>query len=153
MPRPAPRSERSPYGRIALASVALTLAVAAVAGAVRLGRDRNADARPPGAPGVAGWRVAIDPETGELGMPGAEPAVALETDLASMLSRSDEGLEVVVHPDGRKSVDLQGRFMDMTVVHRDADGTLRATCTHDLTTAQKALAGCDGHAHASPEVK
>lgn len=148
MPRPVPSRTRTRSRRIALPLLTLILAAAAVAGAAWSDRDREPIAGP--APGTAGMRVAIDPETGELGLPDA---AALEADLAGMLSRSDAGLEVVVHPDGRKSVDLQGRFMDMTVVHRDAGGNLHATCTHDLATAKDVLAGCTSHAPTGPEVQ
>jgi hypothetical protein len=93
-------------------------------------------------PATAAMRASIDPETGEL-IVGVDPRnisnvsdKADEAAIAEMLSRSDEGLEPVHHPDGRVSVHLQGRFMNASLARIDADGKLETMCTDHA-----------GHAH------
>lgn len=89
----------------------------------------------PQEPATAAMRASIDPETGELivgtgqraipGVPDKADDVAIE----EMLSRSDEGLEAVRHPDGRVSVHLKGRFMNASLARIDADGNVETICT------------------------
>jgi hypothetical protein len=92
---------------------------------------RVAVARRAPAAGSAGVRVAIDPETGELGLPSPEQARALSAAEATALSRSSVGLHQVFFPDGTVMIDLQGRFMDYLVARRDASGRLRVGCAND----------------------
>lgn len=99
----------------------------------------------PDAPGSAALRAAIDPETGDLligavpqQLPG-DPDKALEADLDRMLSRSDEGLEAVNHPDGRVSVHLKGRFMSASVARINADGGVETLCTEHAPDAHNFL--------------
>lgn len=91
------------------------------------------------APGEAALRAVIDPETGTLAVGGeARRLLAdklLNEDLRRMLSRSDEGLVPVVHPDGRVSVDLQGRFMNASVARIGADGRIEQTCIESAPAA------------------
>jgi len=58
----------------------------------------------------AGQRVAIDRQTGKLRPPTPEEVRTLTEGLKTMLSRSDQGLTVMRHPNGMQSVNLQGRF-------------------------------------------
>ena len=51
------------------------------------------------APGSAAMRIHLDPETGLPGPAKAPTAAELDAELAAMLSRSDEGLVPVHHPD------------------------------------------------------
>ena len=76
-------------------------------------------------------RVYIDPETRRLGgpPPGIEPP-GLSIAKQKMLSRSEQGLEKRLLPDGTLLVNLQGRFQNMSVVTRTPDGETRITCNH-----------------------
>ena len=86
-------------------------------------------------PGTANLRGAIDPETGELTVGSAPQGLSGNQDkavlgeLEKMLSRSDEDLEAVRHPDGRVSVHLDGRFMNASVARINADGEMETVCT------------------------
>lgn len=81
---------------------------------------------------------------------GAEDAKAptpaelrAEEALDQMLSRSTEGLEIVALDGGTISVDLQGRFMNVSVAHPGADGKPRVNCvsSHEgLAKAKQAAA-------------
>ncbi len=67
-----------------------------------------------------------DPETGELTTPPADMARLLQRDSANF---SDQGLEMIIKPDGTKMVDLQGRFQMSSVIKTDADGHITHHCT------------------------
>lgn len=114
------------------------------------------------APGEAGLRAAIDPETGELAI-GADALriqndqrqrsdKAVDVELRQMLNRSTEGLVEVVRPDGGVSVHLQGRFMSMSVGRVAEDGTVETLCTEDADQAEAFLAGdSEATSEAAPE--
>ena len=48
--------------------------------------------------------------------------------LASRMSRESADLQVVTHPDGRRSVDLRGRFLHMSAAVTGADGKTEVHC-------------------------
>jgi hypothetical protein len=76
-------------------------------------------------------RVYIEPETRKLGgpPPGTElPGLSIA--LQNKLSRSDEGLEKRLLPNGTLLVNLQGRFQNMSVVTMTPDGETHITCNH-----------------------
>ena len=83
--------------------------------------------------GVAGLVTAIDPETGQLGMPSAQQMAELEAQITPSddLNRSDAGLELVRHPDGSLSVNLQGRFQEFSTVQILPNGKKAFGCTSD----------------------
>lgn len=110
------------------------------------------------APGEAGLRAVIDPETGELAI-GADALrlqngqslqndKAVDVELRQMLSRSTEGLVEEVRPDGGVSVHLEGRFMSMSVARVAEDGTVETLCTENADHAEAFLAGA---AETAPE--
>lgn len=76
---------------------------------------------PPVTPGMV---VSIEPETGRLVMPSAEEMLRLSAAERTGLLRTSAGLTEVRLPNGAVMVDLQGRFMEFTVVRRDLQGRL-----------------------------
>lgn len=98
-------------------------------------------------PGQAGLRAVMDPETGQLAT-GTEAsrllsAKVMDEELSTMLSRSSQGLVPVVHPDGRVSVNLQGRFMNASVVRIGQDGEVEQICVENAEEARIFLSGED----------
>ena len=83
--------------------------------------------------------VAIDPQTGEIGLPTPEEAAELEKAATGPLDHSSEGLQVVRHPDGHLSVDLQGRFMSYSVARLGPDGRIHMQCVSGEKAAREAL--------------
>jgi hypothetical protein len=81
------------------------------------------------APAQAGMVVAVDPESGQLGMPTAEQLEALGVSNNLALDDSDAGLVQVVHPNGSVGVDLQGRFQEYSVIRITSDGRRVVECT------------------------
>jgi hypothetical protein len=76
---------------------------------------------PPATPGMV---VSIEPETGRLVVPSAEEMRLLTAAERTGLLRTSAGLTEIRGPDGAIGVDLQGRFMEFTVVQIDLGGRL-----------------------------
>ena len=66
-----------------------------------------------------------------------------------------DGLERTLHPDGRKSLYLQGRFLHMAITAIDEDGNKIAVCTsdHDHVHDTPALLPKPRHASVQPEIR
>ena len=77
---------------------------------------------------MAGLHVAVDPSTGRLTAPTPEQRSRLAAALAQMIDQRTEGLEVRRLPNGMRLVDLQGRFRNVEVAVRGADGDVRLRC-------------------------
>ena len=70
------------------------------------------------------------------------PTAALDQLVARMDTRS-AGLEIVTHPDGRRSVDLGGRFAHTTAMLRGPDGRMVIQCFSNAQAMAAALAGAE----------
>jgi hypothetical protein len=79
----------------------------------------------------AGFRVFRDPATGQLRQPTRAEAAELARAEAEAAPEAEPIFVVVEHPDGMKSVDLQGALMQSVVVTRNADGSLTFRCVPD----------------------
>jgi hypothetical protein len=87
----------------------------------------------------AGQKVAIDRQTGKLRPPTPEEVRTLTQGLKTMLSRSDQGLTVVRHPNGMQSVNLQGRFQSVALVKINSDGNASEQCVTNEQEAKQFL--------------
>jgi hypothetical protein len=81
--------------------------------------------------GSAGMMIAIDPQTGALVPPSAAQVLRLTSVERTGLSRSSEGLTEVRLADGTVMVDLQGRFMEYSVLRLDLQGRPHFSCMDD----------------------
>jgi len=114
--------------RAAAALLAMLLAVCAGGPA---GRDVTESAPP--APGSAAMRVALDPETGTLGMPPAgSPLEAPKEPPAPP--------RVETLPNGMMILHHDGHFRNYSLAARDAHGRIRTDCTAGAAAARQALA-------------
>jgi len=59
---------------------------------------------------------------------GVAAASEAMRNLAGRMSRDADGLEVVTHADGRRSVNLGGRFMHMSAAVTGVDGNTQVRC-------------------------
>ncbi len=91
---------------------------------------------------VAGQDVQVDPQTGKMKPLTPEEAKRLADGLKGMLNKSTEGLVEVQNVDGSKSMDLEGRFQNVTVARENTDGTLSQSCV-DNPSAAAAFFGID----------
>jgi hypothetical protein len=139
---------------LAVGCLALLLCIPAQAArsARRTGTHRPAVARlakpvvPPAAPapappaGAAGMIVAVDPESGALVPPTAEQVQKLSAAERTGLMRTSAGLVEVSLPNGAVKADLQGRFMEYSVVQLDREGRPHFICVDDETVLRALLA-------------
>jgi hypothetical protein len=142
---------------VKLGSVSLAAAVlAALAPPLRADDARACPAIDP--PAVTarsqtGLRVFRDPETGQLRQPTREEAAELARAETEAAQESEPIFVVVEHPDGMRSVDLQGAFMQSVVVTRNADGSLTFRCVPARLAAAPAPAAPVPQARPAPEEK
>lgn len=87
----------------------------------------------------AGFRAFRDPSTGKLREPTAEEARALSRDMARK-SAAPVAFEILVHPDGTKSVDLKGAFSMSLVARRRPDGSISYECRPPAAAERPAAA-------------
>ena len=91
---------------------------------------------------VAGQDVKVDGQTGEIQELTPQEAEKMAAGLATMVNQSSEGLVQVQHSDGSVSVDLQGRFQNVTVARVNKDGSVSTSCV-DNPRAAGAFFGID----------
>ncbi len=84
---------------------------------------------------VAGQDVQVDSQTGRMKELTPEEAQKMAAGLKQMVNRSTDGLVQVQHPDGSVSMDLEGRFQDVTVARVNKDGTVSQSCVNNPAAA------------------
>jgi len=136
--------KRPPFARtsIALAAIAVAgLGAVSLSGHTPRNESPAVQSAEAMAPGSGALRAYLDPETGGVTI-GARTAdnEELDANTQNALRRDTEGLVEVHHPDGSVSMDLQGRFQSVSMVHKDANGTV-VTCVDDDGKAQQVIDG------------
>jgi hypothetical protein len=91
---------------------------------------------------VAGQDVQVDGQTGQIQPLTPEEAQKLAVGLGQMVNQSTEGLEQVQHEDGSVSMDLKGRFQNVSVARVNKDGSVTEACV-DNPQAAGAFFGID----------
>lgn len=140
-PQSAPRAPQKAKPVVARSAKATTVAAAPATHRVRRAH-RSVTPRivAAPAPAQAGMVVAVDPETGVLGMPTPEQLQALGLDQNPAYDDSDVGLVEVHHPNGTVSIDLQGRFQEYSVIRITPDGKKIMACVPTRAQAARVLA-------------
>jgi hypothetical protein len=88
---------------------------------------------------VASQDVPVNPQTAQIRPLTQEEAERLAREIKGMLSKSTDGLPQVKHEDGSTSMDLQGRFQNVTLARVNADGTVTHSCVDSPKAAAKFL--------------
>ncbi len=91
---------------------------------------------------TAGQDVQVVRQDEEIQPLTPQEAEKLAAGLKPMLNQSTEGLVEVQHPDGSVSVDLEGRFQNVTVARINKDGSVSQSCV-DNPRAAGAFFGID----------
>lgn len=140
---------------IMTAAMALVASVVAAAGgeaekpaeappeqAVEASEAAASEAGSPQAPTVAtqGLRVYRDPATGKLGPAPAGEELVFGEALETISSQSSVGLEARTLDTGAVAMDLQGRFMSVSVMTMDAEGQKSIRCLDSAEQAEQVLA-------------
>ena len=84
---------------------------------------------------VAGQNLKVDPQTGQIQPLSPQEAQQLADGLKGMLNRSTDGLVPVTEADGSVSMDLQGRFQNVTVARINQDGSVSESCVDNPEAA------------------
>lgn len=82
-----------------------------------------------------GQTVVIDRQTGQTRSLTPEEAQRLAEGIKQLVNQSSDGLVEVHHADGSVSMDLQGRFQNVMLAKKDADGKISQSCVNDLELA------------------
>jgi hypothetical protein len=77
--------------------------------------------------GKAALRIFLDRRTGTLRPPTPDEARAL-FESGALAVEGLEPIEIVVHPNGMRTVDLKGAFSYAVVSRRNPDGSLSTRC-------------------------
>lgn len=91
---------------------------------------------------VGGQQVQVDSQTGKIQELTPEEAQRMAAGLKQLINKSTEDLDEVQQADGSVSVDLKGRFQNVTVAKVDEDGNLTQSCV-DNPKAAGAFFGID----------
>ena len=118
--------------------------------ALTAGAAHRTPATPTHAPGSAGMRVAIQPESGALVAPDAEQSKALEAG-----TTADDAADLVVQsrPGGGQYVHVEGHFLNYEVARRGPDGKLQQACLETPAAVRQFLHGQAAPAATRLEVK
>lgn len=92
-----------------------------------------------GPQGLGGLQVSIDPATGKLRAPSPEEARAMTASLERIFRQSTQGLQAEQRSDGSLKLDLEGRFLSVSLGRRNPDGSVTTDCTNSLQHALKWL--------------
>lgn len=84
---------------------------------------------------AAGQTVAIDKQTGQTRPLTPQEAQMLAEGIKQLVNQSTEGLVEVRHANGGVSMNLQGRFQNVSLAKKEADGTITQACVNDLEAA------------------
>jgi hypothetical protein len=82
-----------------------------------------------------GELIVLDRSTGKGRKIRQDEKERLAAGLKQLINNSSDGLVEVQHSDGSVSMDLQGRFQNVTVAKRETDGSITQSCVNDLDAA------------------
>ena len=99
---------------------------------------------------VVGQDVHVDGETGQIRALTPDEKEKLAAGLKDLINNSTEGLNTVHHADGSMSVDVEGRFQNVTVARVNTDGSVAQSCV-DNPKAAGAFFGIDPKLIEHPE--
>ena len=84
---------------------------------------------------AAGQAVVVDRQSGQARPLSPEEARTLAEGIKQVVNRSTDGLVQVRHSNGMVSMDLQGRFQNVMLAKKEADGTVSQSCVDNVDAA------------------
>lgn len=84
---------------------------------------------------AAGQTVVVDRQTGQVRPLTPDEARRLAEGIKQLVNQSSEGLVQIHHADGSVSMDLQGRFQNVMLAKKEADGTISQSCVDNVESA------------------
>jgi len=129
------RSSSKRIGRFAwVGSTVVVFALAATAAvSLRTGDAKNSTPQPGKietnrSSRLAAGSVSFQPQTGQIRPLTQDEAQKLADGIKQLVNQSTDGLQSVRHADGTVELNLDGRFQNMAVARRNADGTVTESC-------------------------
>ena len=92
-------------------------------------------------PNHKGMQAYVDPDTGNTRKPTDAESQQLAQELKAIVNDSHEGLTPVELPNGAVAIDLEGRFMNVSVATIAGDGKLSLGCASTLREALELMLG------------
>ena len=86
---------------------------------------------------IAGQDVHVNSQTGQMRELTPEESRKLAAGLKQLVNQSTEGLVEAQHSNGSVSVDLNGRFKNVTVARVNKDGSVSKSCLDNRRAAAK----------------
>jgi hypothetical protein len=83
----------------------------------------------------SGQTVVVDRQTGQWRPLTPEEARVLAQGIKELVSQSTDGLVEVHHANGTVSMNLQGRFQNVLLAKKEADGTVSQSCVDNVDSA------------------
>ncbi|HEV7475961.1 MAG TPA: hypothetical protein VGN90_18035 [Pyrinomonadaceae bacterium] len=83
----------------------------------------------------SGQTVVVDRQTGQWRPLTPEEASLLAQGIKQLVNQSTDGLVQIHHANGMVSMNLQGRFQDVLLAKKEADGTVSQTCVDNVDSA------------------
>jgi hypothetical protein len=84
---------------------------------------------------ASGQTVVVDRQTGQWRRLTADEARVLAQGIKELVNQSTEGLVQVRHANGMVEMNLQGRFQDVLLAKKEADGTISQACVNNVDAA------------------
>ena len=84
---------------------------------------------------LAAGSVPFQPQTAQIRPLTQEEAQKLAEGIKQLVNQSTDGLQSVRHADGTVELNLDGRFQNIAVARRNADGTVTESCIDNPKTA------------------
>lgn len=84
---------------------------------------------------VVGQDVHVDGETGQIRALTPDEAQKIAAGLKELINDSPEGLQTTQNADGSLSVNVEGRFQNVTVARVNTDGSVSQSCVNNPQAA------------------
>jgi hypothetical protein len=84
---------------------------------------------------ASGQTVVVDQQTGQVRPLTPEEARRLAEGIKQLVNQSTEGLVQVHHSNGMVSMNLQGRFQNVSLAKKEADGSISQACVDNVDSA------------------
>jgi hypothetical protein len=97
------------------------------------------DSKPRGKKYVATKEIIFDEASGKLRKPTAEETQAMVDHVNTLTNRSSEGRTVNTHPNGMKSMNVEGGFSGVVLGRAKSDGTTEVRCVFSMEEAAEFL--------------
>jgi hypothetical protein len=140
MPKAPPGRDRATSAVLAITFAALVSCGLGTTGAWAQAADQSPAPQTELGEFAPGLWIFLDPETGLVtDQPSIEQIAALRTQVGALVNETTDGLVPQYYPDGSIGLELQGRFMSVSILTRTPSGEQELTCAESVDDAVAVL--------------